>query len=307
MLALVASSGSAENVELREIPVPSPDPNQAVVAVKAVSLNRGEVNRLRSAEDGAVFGWDLAGVVTERAGDGSGPPAGTRVVGFVTGGSWAEQVAAAVNRLAPLPDDVSFAAAATLPVAGLTALRTLRLGGLLLGTRVLVTGASGGVGRYSVQLASLSGARVTGVAGSAERAQGLRELGAAEVVTDIGEAHGPFHLILESVGGPSLAAALGLVDRGGTIVTFGNSSGQETTVNIGVFYGRSGARMEAFSLLAPNQPPNFDEDLAYLAGLMAEGRLQPEIDYEGSWRKAPEALAALRERRVRGKAVLLVD
>lgn len=307
MLALVATSGSAENVELREVPVPSPDPNQAVVAVKAVSLNRGEVSRLRSAEDGAVFGWDLAGVVTQRAADGSGPAAGTRVLGFVTGGSWAEQVAVPDNRLAPLPDDVSFAAAATLPVAGLTALRTLRRGGLLLGKRVLVTGAAGGVGRYAVQLAALSGARVTGVAGSPERAAGLQELGAAEVVTDIGEAHGPFHLILESVGGPSLAAALGLVERDSTIVTFGNSSGQETTVNIGVFYGRSGARIEAFSLLAPNQPTNFGEDLAYLAGLMAEGRLQAEIDHEGSWRKAADALAALRERRIRGKAVLLVD
>ena len=91
----------------------------------------------------------------------------------------------ATTNLAELPDEVSFAQAATLPVAGVTALRALEICGFVLGKRVLVTGASGGVGRFAVQLASRAGARVTAVSRNAERARGLRELGAAEVVFDL--------------------------------------------------------------------------------------------------------------------------
>jgi NADPH:quinone reductase-like Zn-dependent oxidoreductase len=201
---------------------------------------------------------------------------------------------------------VSFAAASTLPVAGLTALRTLRQGGLLLGRRVLITGAAGGVGRFAVQLAARADAQVTAVAGSLERGAGLRELGAAEIITTIESATGPFDLILESVGGSSLAAALGLVARGGTVVTFGNSSREETTVNIGAFYGKSGAHMIGYSLLAPVLEP-FGPDLAYLASLVAQGLLDAQIGYEGSWREMGKAMAALRNRQVQGKAVLHVD
>lgn len=97
---------------------------------------------------------------------------------------WAERAAAPTARVGLLPDNVSFGAGASLGVAGLTALRALRVGGSLLGARVLVTGASGGVGRFAVQLASLGGAEVTTVAGSQERARGLEDLGADNIVVD---------------------------------------------------------------------------------------------------------------------------
>jgi NADPH:quinone reductase-like Zn-dependent oxidoreductase len=248
VLALVASPQSEEHIALREVPAPVPAPNQALVRVGAISINRGEMHRLAAAEDGARLGWDLAGVVEEPAADGTAPWAGARVVGFVLNSAWAQQVAVATNRLAELPADLALASAAALPVAGLTALRLLRLGGLLLGKRVLVTGASGGVGRFAVQLAALAGAEVTAVSGSAERAEGLIELGARHVAHGLTELQPDYHLILESVGGASLAEALRVVAAGGTIATFGNSSRQETTVNINVFYGRSGPMMIGFSL-----------------------------------------------------------
>jgi NADPH2:quinone reductase len=119
--------------------------------------------------------------------------------------------------MAALPDNVSFASAATLPVSGLTALRTVRLGGALLGRRVLITGAAGGVGSFAVQLAALAGAEVTGVVGRPERAAGLAERGATAVVTHIQEAEGLFDLILESAGGSSLAGAISKVAPGGTL------------------------------------------------------------------------------------------
>ena len=115
--------------------------------------------------------------------------------------------------LAELPDDVSFEAASTLPVAGITAIRALEVGGALLGRRVLVTGAAGGVGRLAIQLAHRAGAHVTGVVRNAERGAGLRELGADELITTLEPDGENFDLLLESVGGASLAAALTRVGR----------------------------------------------------------------------------------------------
>lgn len=306
MLALVTSPTSETRIELRDVSEPTPAADEAIIAVRAISLNPGEINRLASTEDGWRPGWDLAGIVAQPASNGKGQARGTRVVGFMPGGAWAERVAVPLTRLAELPDAVSFAAASTLPVAGLTALRTLRHGGLLLGRRALITGAAGGVGRFAVQLAARADAQVTAVAGSPERGAGLRELGATEIITAIESATGPFDLILESVGGPSLAAALGLIAAGGTIVTFGNSSRQDTTVNIGAFYSKSGARIVGYSLLAPVLEP-FGPDLAYLALLVAQNLLDPQIGYEGSWRNVGEAMAALRNRQIQGKAVLNID
>jgi NADPH:quinone reductase-like Zn-dependent oxidoreductase len=307
MLALIASPGSEANVELREVPPPAPRPNETLVDVRAISLNRGEVHRIGTAPDGTRFGWDFAGVVARPSDDGSGLAEGTRVVGWRLGSAWAQQVAAGDTWLAPIPDTLSFEDASTLPVAGLTALRLLRAAGLLLGKRVLITGAAGGVGRFAVQLAHRAGAHVTGVMGSLERGKGLRELGADELVIDLAAVQDQFDVILESAGGPSLAEAFRLIAPQGLIATFGNSSRQPTTFSIQDFYSKDGASLQAFLLLSPYQPRDFTAELAYLAGLVAEGALKVDIGFRGSWRQAPEALRALRERRVQGKAVLTVD
>lgn len=304
MLALVAAPRSQDKIELRDVSEPEPLSNQVVVHVHAVSLNRGEMHRVFQAEDGWRPGWDVAGVVVRAAGDGSGPPEGARVVGMTTGG-WAERVAVSTARLAVLPDDLSFEVASTLPIAGLTALRVLRLGGGLLGQRVLVTGAAGGVGQFAVQLAHRAGAHVTAVVGRPERAEGLRDLGADEVVQEIGSGGATFDMILESVGGSSLAAALQSVAKNGTVVTFGNSAREETTFNVGNFYNR-GARLVAFLILDADQPP-FERDLSYLADLVVRGKLETRISHRGSWRDAPAALLALRDRQIQGKAVLRID
>ena len=305
--ALVAAPDRPGGLERRTVPAPDPAPGEAVVAVAAVSLNRGEVSALAGAADGWRPGWDLAGTVVTPAADGSGPAAGHRVVGLVGGGAWAEQVAVPVSQLAVIPDRLEFTAAATLPVAGLTAYRTLQQSEVIEGKRVLVTGASGGVGRFAVQLAAHWGAEVTAVVGQVERGAGLGELGAGAVVVGMPE-EGEFDIILESAGGASLAQALRRVAAQGIVVSFGNSSGEPTTFDVREFFPRSGARLQGFVLFPElERLGSATLDLGALAVLAADGNLDPQIDLDLPWSEAATAAAELTARRVAGKAVLRID
>jgi NADPH2:quinone reductase len=308
MRALLASRSAPHGVELGEIEAPQPQPSQALVAVRAVSLNRGEARYLPRREEGTVHGWDVAGVVERGAADGSGPGEGERVVGLVSEGAWAELAAVPTARLAALPREVGFEDAATLPVAGMTAVRALDVAGSLLGRRVLITGASGGVGRFAIQLARDGGAHVTGVSSSPERAEGLAEIGADEVIGELTPEGESFDAILESVGGQSLAAALARVAPWGTVVCFGNSSGQETTFDVSPFYALPGARLYGLRVFDElDRTGSAVRDLSLLAELVADGRLDPQVSVIRSWREAGETLEDLIERRVRGKAVLTID
>jgi len=307
MLALVNTPNGPAPVEIQELPEPKPAQNEALVAVHSFGLNRGELTLLRIRPAGWRPGQDIAGTVLQAAADGSGPKAGTRIVALLDWHGWAERAAVPVHRLAALQDKVSFAQAAALPVAGITALRTLRHGAPLLGKRVLITGAAGGVGNLAVQLALRSGARVTGIVGSRERGSVVASLGAQEIVESIDKAPGNCALILESVGGASLASAIKKLSPRGVVVVFGNSSGETTEFSFRDFGTANNARIQAFHSFASGPEEEFAPDLALLAALVAEGALRPEIGAERSWRDLPNTLAELRERRINGKAVFRVE
>jgi NADPH:quinone reductase-like Zn-dependent oxidoreductase len=302
---LVAAAGSPNLVELRDIPEAAPLPFEALVEVRAISINRGELHRLMSAEDGWHPGWDVAGIVARPAADGSGPAAGTRVLGLKLFGGWAERVAIPTDQLAEIPDEVGVTAAATLPIAGITGLRCLRLGGMLLGKRVLVTGAAGGVGRFVIQLAAASGAITTAVIGSRARGAGLLELGAAEVILEP-DVSGHYDLVLDAAGGPSLARSLNAIAPRGLVVSYGNSSRERTEFLVNEFYAKR-ARLQGYFVLDDVKVAPAGKDLAYLLGLVASRRLQPQIAFEARWEDAGAALSRLRDRTLAGKAVLTVS
>ena len=304
MLAIINTPGGTAPIELREVAEPQPAPNEALVEVRAFSLNRGELRLFQIRPEGWRPGQDIGGVVLKQAADGSGPPAGTRVVALTDNAGWAERTAVPAHRMAVLPDNVLLEEAAALPVAGLTALRTLRHGAPLLGKRVLIIGAAGGVGHMAVQIAARSGARVTAVVGGPERGRHLR--GAEAIVEGIDHAQGRFALILESTGGASLAAAIARIEARGTIVIFGNSSGEPTSLSFRDFAEHPNARIQSFSYFTSEPEDRFAPDLALLAWLVADGSLKPHL-VEHSWRELAQIGPQLRDRQIRGKAVFHID
>jgi NADPH:quinone reductase len=309
--AVVVDPDAPNRLALADVEEPSPTPSEALVRVAAVSLNRGEVRRAESSERGFRPGWDLAGTVERAAADGSGPQEGARrVVGFLPSGAWAELVAVPTNSVAVLPEGVSFEEASTLPVAGLTALYALEEGGNLLGRSVLVTGASGGAGQFGLQLARAAGARVVGLVRREEHAGFVEEAGAHEVVVDESGAaardRGPYHLVLESVGGEVLGNALSMLAPGGTCVSFGTSASVEVEFDARTFYLTGGARLYGFILFHEVLARPASGGLDRLARMVADGRLKPRIEGQAPWTQVGEIARRLIERGYTGKAVLRV-
>ena len=311
--AVVVDPNTAGRLVIQAVDAPMPKTEEAIVQVEAVSLNRGEVRMSMNAPAGRRPGWDLAGTVLQAAQDGSGPKAGTRVVAIVRSGAWARQTVVPTNQLAPIPDNVTFAQAATIPVAGLTALHGLWKGGFLLERTVLITGATGGVGDYAIQLAKLAGAKVVAHVRRDDQVAGVTQIGADAVL--VGDAlrgenakpFGDYALMLDAVGGDTLGALLELVEESTKIVTYGTSAGNEVTFNAQTFYNKGMTTLYGMILFDELKTvESADKGLARIAKLIGEGKIKPQISVEADWTEIAPVAQQLLDRRYAGKAVLHV-
>ncbi|WP_027006614.1 zinc-binding dehydrogenase [Conexibacter woesei] len=308
MDAFIPTNNAETLIELaRDVAEPEPAPNEAVVAARAFSINRGEVNLLSGPPRGGGWrpGADVAGVIARAAADGSGPPEGARVVAHAWQGGWAQRVAVATDAIAVLPDAVGFDVAATLGVAALTALRLVRAAPDLTGRRLLITGAAGGVGHFATELAIARGAEVVAV--SRRGAPRLEAFGAT-VVPEVAAAPGRFDVVFESIGGASLPAAIERAAAGGTVFWLGQADNEPVALDFFETVNHPVAPVAAIVPFSYWRTGASDAaDLATLAGLVARGLLHPEVGETAPWAETPRLLRALRDRELTGNAVLGLD
>lgn len=312
--------GGAETVSLGELPIPEPGPGQVVVRVRATGLNAGDARLLRgdpylvrlgfglTRPRQPVRGMDVAGTVTAVGSRVAGFAIGDEVVAEAGGGGLASFVAVDALHLARRPEEVPPDAAAALPIAAGTAVQALDFAGAVAGGRVLVIGASGGVGTFAVQLATLRGAEVWALCGQHSRAI-VEELGAARTFdyrqTDAGDLPlNSFVAIVDLAGTAPLRILHDLLAPGGTLVLVAGNGGRmlgpiPRMLQAALRPKREGRRIR---LLAATTGA---ETLRELLSLTAEGRIAPVIERRYAFEEAREALARIDSGRVVGKIVVL--
>ncbi|WP_454683490.1 zinc-binding dehydrogenase [Ancylobacter moscoviensis] len=326
--------GPVSNLKVADLPRPEPNQGQALVRVRAVALNGFDPMILARIPGintplPMIPGGDIAGEVVAYGPDSAiaGIPVGTRVLvdplvgntgvfGETVRGGACEFVAVPAINLVPLPDAVSFEDAAALPIAYGTAYRMIReRGKIAAGEKVLVLGATGGVGVCSVQLAKLAGAEVAAATSSAAKAKQLRAIGVDHVINTseadfvkatqalwgkprVFDEGGGADVVVNFVGGDDWPRALRCVRRGGRVLTCGATNGYDPKTDIRFIW--------SFEISIVGSNCWSRGDLVDLLDLVARGRLKPQISSVRPLEELPVSLQELIDRKVFGKAVLRV-
>lgn len=203
-----------------------------------------------------------------------------------------------------MPEGADLGPLATVPVAGGSALSALDRIGPLLGRRIAVTGATGGVGRYAVQLARLGGAHVIAVTSDPEAHNAaLRALG-ADVVVAPGGLPDRLDGVVDTVGGPLLVEAFGALAGNSTLVSVGHVTDEPEVFPVGALLSRHGQDNRSIATFYLPDSTDLGRGISWLAGRVAAGVVDPGIAWRGSWRDVGDVVEALRGRRLHGKAVL---
>ena len=310
--------GPPELLALEELPTPQPGPGEVRVDVRAASVFAGDWHVVRGAPffvrlatglrrpRNPVPGIDVAGLVNAIGSGVTDFVVGDEVFGFAAG-SLAESVCVRADQLVALPANLSLAEAATLPETGMTALQALRDHGRVhAGQRVLIIGASGGVGTFAVQIAKALGAEVTGVCGPTNLDL-VRSIGADHVVdytlTDVATADARYDVIVQLAGTASPRRLRRALAPGGTLVL---SSGQGRLSGIDRVVTAILLNPFVRERLAVFVTRENGADLATLAGLVASGQVRPVIDRTYALADAADALRYLEAGHARGKVVIAV-
>ncbi len=313
--------GSPEVLKLEQIAKPAPLDDEVLVKVRAASVNpldwhymRGTPYLMRiesgiGAPEDPRMGVDFAGTVEA---------VGSAVTRFAPGdnvfggrsGAFGEYVTVRESRgIAHMPDNVSFRQAAAVPIAGVTALQALRdKGQLKAGQRVLINGASGGVGTFAVQIAKAWGAQVHGVC-STRNVQMVRGLGADHVfdykIEDFTKSGEQYDVVIDNVGNHPLSAYKNVLTPEGILVMVGGPKGDWVAPLISPIKALMMAPFtdQTFAMILATLSP---QDLALLGDLMRQGKLTSQIDREFSLADVPEAIRYSETGRARGKIIVQV-
>ena len=313
--------GAPGVLQLEQIAVPTPGTGQVLVRVHAAGLDRGVWHVMAglpylvrpmfglSTPRQPVPGFDVAGTVVALGDEVDGLAAGNRVFGTADG-SYAEYAVADAATLAPIPDGLDLDAAAGVAVSGLTALEAVRdHGAVRAGQRVLVIGASGGVGGYAVQIAAAAGAEVTGVA-SAAKVDYVRSLGAGSTIDyaadDVTELPDRYDVIIDINGRLPIARLARILTPRGTLVVVGGEGGDRLTGGLHRQLGASirsvfTRRKLGFFISSPSPA-----GLRDLAALIASGAVRSTVESVRPLAAVHDAIADLSAGRIRGKAVLRI-
>jgi NADPH2:quinone reductase len=306
MRALVADPTASPALSLADVPEPAPGPGQLLLDMEAASVNRGEIRTAGKQPPGTVIGWDAAGTVAALGEGVTQFDVGERVVALSpSAGAFAERVVVPAEWAAPLPSACDFMTAATLPVAGVTAVGILRLARVHAGDRLLVTGAAGGVGHFAVQVALQAKAAVTGQARSEERAASFRDLGAEALIHpgDGSPVDGEFDVVLDGIGGPMVGPLLDATAANGRVVVYGNSADAQSTFRVERFYSK-GVTIFGFRVFASVPPDQGVKDMANLADQAASGTLEVKVQATAPLADALPLIRDLYDRKVTGKVVI---
>lgn len=310
-----------EVLEATEVSEPTPGPREVLVAVKVASVNAGDAAVVKgmpylirpaygmSHPRTGIRGSDIAGVVQAVGGDVVGLAPGDEVFGKGEG-AFAELVVAHQQRIALKPPAISFEQAAALPVAGLTALQGLRdAGGVQRGQRVLINGASGGVGTFAVQVAKVLGAEVTAVCSTAN-VETARSLGADHLVDytreDFTATDTRFDVLFDNAASRSLSATRSVLTRRGVLVLNNGNLQSRWLASL----PRMAAAM--VSSLFSTQRAGFNvqkwsrEDLVELGRMVEAGQVSPVIDRRYGLSETADALDYVDRGHARGKVVVTI-
>ena len=314
--------GSPDDLELREIDKPVVKDNEVLIRVHAASVNaadwhllRGTPNIMRIMGNGllkpksTVRGRDVAGKVEAVGKDAKQFRPGDEVYAEVDTGSFAEFTCVPEDLLALKPANLTFEQAAAVPLAANTALQGLRdRGELQPGQKVLIYGASGGVGTFAVQIAKSFGADVTGVC-STSKVDLVRSIGADHVIDytqeDFTKSSRRYDLVFDLVSNRSLSDYRRLLTPKGTLVISGGEGGRWLGP-IGLILNALAHSRFVSQRLRPLQATKSKEDLVVLKELIEAGKVTPVIDRTYPLNEAPEAIRYLEEGRARGKIVITV-
>jgi NADPH:quinone reductase-like Zn-dependent oxidoreductase len=311
--------GPPDVFQLKEVATPTPSDDEVLVKIHAASVYAGDWHaltgspfylRLFSGFRGPrneILGDDVAGRVEAVGRDVHGFQPGDEVFGISNGGAFAEFKCVPEKWLARKPANVPYEEASTVPAAAITALQGLRdKGQIQAGQRVLINGASGGVGTFAVQLAKSFGAEVTGVC-STSKADLVRSIGADHVIDytkdDFTNSGQRYDLIFAVAGSRSISDYRRALRPQGIYVCAGGSTAQYFQATLlGPLLSIVGNKKMCGMLGIPKQ-----DDLAFLIELVQDGRLKPVIDRRFPLSEVPEALRYYGEGRVRGKIVITVE